>query len=274
LEFKTFPSKILLFGEYTTLLGGDALALPYSAFTTSWAYGGIFKNSGIVDHLRAVVSTYPDLRFKEHAWYEFIGRGGYLFSTIPMGYGLGSSGSVVAALVHDFVDGVDSHWSSTDLLKLFATIESFFHGKSSGIDPLVIYLNCGVIKKNGEISVLPELKLDDNWSLVDSHMPRNTESLVNKFKEAIKDERFRLAVEKIMVLQNNLIECYLSEYNYSSLMRELSIAQYETFGHLIPNNIKAYWQEGLTSGRYSIKLCGAGGGGFFLKYEAIRSMVP
>ncbi len=46
--------------------------------------------------------------------------------------------------------------------------------------------------------------------------------------------------------------------------RQISQFQLEYFQRMIPASIVPLWQEGLESGDFSLKLCGAGGGGFML----------
>jgi mevalonate kinase len=44
----------------------------------------------------------------------------------------------------------------------------------------------------------------------------------------------------------------------------LSSFQHEHFSPMIPKLYRELWSEGLTSNAYSLKLCGAGGGGFLM----------
>jgi mevalonate kinase len=49
---------------------------------------------------------------------------------------------------------------------------------------------------------------------------------------------------------------------------DLSKLQYVYFEKMIPQNLKEIWLTGLESKEYYMKLCGAGGGGFYLLYSA------
>ena len=44
----------------------------------------------------------------------------------------------------------------------------------------------------------------------------------------------------------------------------LSEFQFEHFTPMIPKLYRKVWQEGIDGGDYSLKLCGAGGGGFLM----------
>jgi len=64
-------------------------------------------------------------------------------SNIPIGFGLGSSGALSAGVYDSFCLA-----KANDNLELtkkhLAQIESYFHGSSSGTDPLVSFLQQGV----------------------------------------------------------------------------------------------------------------------------------
>ena len=72
-------------------------------------------------------------------------------SSIPQGYGVGSSGALVAAIYDKYADDkitVLENLTRDKLLKLkaiFSKMESFFHGKSSGLDPLNSYLSLPIL---------------------------------------------------------------------------------------------------------------------------------
>ena len=72
-------------------------------------------------------------------------------SSIPQGYGVGSSGALVAAVYDKYAFGkitVLENLTKEKLLHLkavFSLMESFFHGKSSGLDPLNSYLSLPIL---------------------------------------------------------------------------------------------------------------------------------
>ena len=49
-------------------------------------------------------------------------------------------------------------------------------------------------------------------------------------------------------------------------LRKLSDFQYQYFQEMIPKKYQQIWMDGLVSGDYTLKLCGAGGGGFMLGF--------
>ena len=76
-------------------------------------------------------------------------------SNIPQGYGLGSSGALVAAFY-------DRYAKKKILKNIFSEMESYFHGESSGVDPLNCYLGSPIlIKSQNEIHItkIPDQKV-------------------------------------------------------------------------------------------------------------------
>ena len=73
-------------------------------------------------------------------------HGLYFESSIPQSYGIGSSGALCAAIYARYTtelippSGSITQKDIKELRHIFSGIESFFHGKSSGIDPLSCYM--------------------------------------------------------------------------------------------------------------------------------------
>ena len=47
----------------------------------------------------------------------------------------------------------------------------------------------------------------------------------------------------------------------------ISKFQWDFFPEMIPTNMRGFWLNGLDSGDYVLKLCGAGGGGYILGFS-------
>ena len=82
-------------------------------------------------------------------------------SSIPQGFGVGSSGAIVAAIYDNYSQdkiASDANMSNEEFIglkKIFGTLESYYHGKSSGLDPLICYLNLPVlIKSKSEVGTV------------------------------------------------------------------------------------------------------------------------
>jgi mevalonate kinase len=260
---KKYFAKLLLFGEYTVINGGQALAIPFDKYHGSWSNEP--KNQDLSefwDFLKHFDGAQEDLITK-------IQNEGLGFnSTIPNGYGCGSSGALTAAVYDQFF--IHKQFDNLHLKEKLAEIEGFFHGKSSGLDPLVSYLNKAVLYSKKEIVALDPIPSTKNLFLIDSGIERTTSHWVNVFnkkKEESKDFKNQLeALNKyneqaisafILNDQNNLRECF----------KKISHWQRTHFVEMIPDSIKSIWDKGLQSDEYYLKLSGAGGGGFFLGFS-------
>lgn len=311
IESPFFYSKILLFGEYSIILHSMGLAVPYHLF------GGRLVLKHITDSSRRIQQSNRELKaFCEYIKYktqqnqiavdfdftslEFdIAQGLYFQSNIPQGFGVGSSGALTAALYERYVyDKADRNkpLSNADILNLkliFGQMESHFHGSSSGVDPLICYLNQPLlIKSKTEIETvkIPEFngiktqkeETSENRLgaifLLNTNRPRKTEPLVNLFLEKCKQEEFKnICKDELMVYNDNCINYFLKGDSEKLLieLKKVSQFQFEHFQPMIPPLYRQIWQYGLESDKYYLKLCGAGGGGFILgftpHFNAIRT---
>ena len=271
--------KILLFGEYTILMGGNALAIPLQ--NKSFSGELIFEtpetqNSAWRQWLKYLLELrHTKLNAIEFDWDRFekeITAGLSFTSTIPHGYGLGSSGALTAAVFKRYIS--EDQWTSfqtepSRLQKTLALFESFFHGSSSGLDPLVSLLSTPIHVTGSTTSQLPKLGPGtcQNWFLVDSGVPRQTSQLVETFRKKVaSDLHFENKMQELKTANHQSIKDFLEQKSGSirASIQQISNIQYTWMNWLIPDTIKASWAEGLESDRFYFKLCGAGGGGFFL----------
>lgn len=266
-----YYSKILLFGEYSILLHGDALAIP-------WKKKYAFWNQGSFDDAFKLMELYFFLKKRSldtidlDAFYDAIQSGWYVDSNIPMGYGLGSSGSITAAIYKKF-----RYKKEVDLKVLrteFSKIESFYHGTSSGFDPLISYIGEPICLCNNKLKIYPLNNFNlSNFFLVDSGIKRSPERLVTDTYEKLTSESKELG-DKLVTLQNNAIKCLIDSGRGIDLyMQQISQFQSKFLGDLIPRNLQVLWENGLQDDSFYLKLCGAGGGGYYLGYAAKKSHI-
>ncbi len=264
LPTRTYPAKVILFGEYTVLLGGDILAVPYSDYAALWVKSSAEIDQRLldyVDHLSAnpiknlSLSKLADLQ-------ELIVQGTFLSSSIKVGAGLGSSGSVVAA-IYDVCKASDD-LPTEALLQTFIKMESFFHGSSSGIDPLVSFTQSGVHKSGSDVLLVSDLTLP-TFTLYDSGISRNTQQLVARFKQRLlSDLHYAADIGTIKDINHKIISAVLSDTLDVTILERLSILQYDVMDDLIPTSVKEEWKE---DEQHIWKICGAGGGGYFMKFQ-------
>ncbi|MFM2393555.1 MAG: hypothetical protein RLZZ546_1537 [Bacteroidota bacterium] len=260
-----YPSKIILFGEYTVLTGGTALAIPLNTYFSQWKVGKSEVSDALFNHFMKVSSNYPDIEFSTNAWNKIKSKNLFLYSTIPHGYGLGSSGNYIAALA-DTCCSFDKKLTPVEIKKILGELENYFHGNSSGLDPLVIFLKKTTLISGGNVKLNNSNLNLSNFYLYDSGIKRQAQPLIQLFNEKIKNQIFKSAIEKLKVYNEDSIDLILNNQNIESKIREISQLQFEYMSEWIPNFIKALWQEGLEKDLYYFKFCGAGGGGFFLVY--------
>jgi mevalonate kinase len=289
-----FYAKILLFGEYSILCDSMGLTIPYTHFSGELSF---ISNDKYTDYGFAVSSNkllreysvyVRDLKDKGTLLCDFdidafendINRTLYFESTIPQGYGIGSSGALVAALYEKYVDGPVSgsrRMPKDEILRLkliFAQLESYFHGTSSGMDPLNCFIKHPLLIHNRrDISMvgIPRNKHDEKGAifLINTGKPGKTGPLVNLFLDKCKVDEFMDRVREEMIPLNDaciksLIKGETKKF-FSSL-KDLSGFLYNNLSPMIPETFKKIWRYGLDSQSFYLKLCGSGGGGFLLGF--------
>mgnify|MGYP000034031080 FL=1 len=267
-----YPSKLMLFGEYAVIAGGEGLAIPYPEFSASWVIN-IESPSAFKSHLILFLNWLKENHFEDKlnltAFELDLAQGLDIQSNVPIGYGVGSSGVVVAAVFDKYHKQVPSDLNT--LKSVLASMENYFHATSSGLDPLVCYLNKGVHIKNGEVHVVENRNIlkNINFHLIDCGNARSTQQLVTQFKEKMLDADFKNIVEDYAYLSNNCIAAWLNndEEALAAQLKLLSYLQLNYFEFAIPADMRDRWKSGLENNTEIMKLCGAGGGGFLIGFN-------
>ncbi|WP_438977890.1 mevalonate kinase family protein [Polaribacter sp.] len=281
-----FYAKILLFGEYGIIKDSKGLAIPFNAYRgalkTSDNLTGQAKksNESLFRFYTYLSNLKTDLvSFNLEDFKKDLEKGMYFDSSIPQGYGVGSSGALVASIYDNYAFDkitVLENLTRDKLLKLkeiFSVMESFFHGKSSGLDPLNSYLSLPILinsKENIEPAGIPSQKEGKGAVfLLDSEQVGETEPMVNIFMNKMKNEGFRKMISDEFALHTDAcIDDFLSG-NVTSLfsnVKKLSKVVLKNFKPMIPDAFHKVWANGLKSNDYYLKLCGSGGGGYILGF--------
>ena len=281
-----FYAKILLFGEYGIIEDSQGLTLPYSFYKGTMKLSDLdseFEKKSNVS-LQKYSEYLKNLELPENfrlnisAFQKDIKKGLFFDSNIPQGYGVGSSGALVAAIferysVNKLVPENISKDDLKNLKKVFGEMESYFHGKSSGIDPLICYMNLPILIENKEnvdkVSIPASHEGKGAIFLIDSGMTGETGPMVQIFFEKMKTEGFRKTLKEEFIRYNNAcIDAFLKkEMNpLFKNLKNLSVWAYEHFKPMIPQNIYNAWKKGLDTNAYYLKLCGSGGGGYILGF--------
>ena len=149
-------------------------------------------------------------------------------------------------------------------------VESKFHGNSSGFDPAVSYFNKPMLYSNQKIKLIERIPFKDfKVYIIDSQIDSSTKKMIKVFEDKISKSEFRLFFNSKFI--NNTNQCIDHLINTSKLFRdsvkELSNDTLHNFQEMIPEKLKNKWKEGIKNDSYYMKLCGSGGGGFFLAYD-------
>ena len=285
-----FYSKILLFGEYGIIQDSKGLSIPYNFYNGALkrevnpSEEAIKSNENLkrfVSYLETLQSEQPELvNFDLVTLKNDVATGMFFDSSIPQGYGVGSSGALVAAIYDKYAQHkitVLENLTREKLLKLkmiFGQMESFFHGKSSGLDPLNSYLSIPILinsKDNIEATGIPTQSLEGNGAvfLLDSGIVGETAPMVTIFMEKLKDQGFRKMLKSEFIKHTDAcVENFLGG-DIKSLFantKKLSKVVLNNFKPMIPEQFHTIWQKGIDSNDYYLKLCGSGGGGYILGF--------
>ncbi len=285
-----FYSKILLFGEYGIIKDSKGLSIPYNFFKgalkTDENPSEVAKKSNInlrefVTYLERIHNEEPQLvAFDFKRLKSDVAAGMYFDSSIPQGYGVGSSGALVAAIYYNYAEDkitVLENLTREKLLRLkaiFGKMESFFHGKSSGLDPLNSYLSLPILinsQDNIESTSIPSQNTEGKGAvfLLDSGSTGETAPMVQLFMEKMKQEGFRKMLKYQFIKHTDAcVEDFING-NVKSLfgnLKQLSHVVLDNFKPMIPAKFHQLWKHGIESNDYYLKLCGSGGGGYILGF--------
>ncbi len=282
-----FYSKILLFGEYGIIKDSKGLSIPYNFYNGALKMDdnnspeAISSNEGLkafVDYLKTIDTKQVTFDFDKLQ--HHVDAGMHFDSSIPQGYGVGSSGALVAAIydkyAHDKITVLEN-LTREKLLKLkaiFSEMEAFFHGKSSGLDPLNSYLSIPILinsKDNIEATGIPAQQSLGKGAvfLLDSGIIGKTAPMVRIFMENMKQEGFRKVIKDQFIKHTDAcVEDFLkgdikSLFNNTKQLSKIVLSHFKP---MIPPQFHELWKKGIETNEYYLKLCGSGGGGYILGF--------
>jgi mevalonate kinase len=285
-----FYSKILLFGEYGIIKDSKGLSIPYNFYNGALKTETVLSEENrksneslknFVSYLKNLVAENPQLvNFDFNALEADVANGMYFDSSIPQGYGVGSSGALVAAIYDKYaLDKITvlENLTKDKLLQLkviFSEMESFFHGKSSGLDPLNSYLSIPILinsKDNIEATGIPTQSTTGKGAvfLLDSGIVGETAPMVSIFMEKLKEQGFRRMLKNQFIKYTDACVENFLKGDVKSLFsntKKLSKVVLENFKPMIPEQFHELWKKGIETNDYYLKLCGSGGGGYILGF--------
>lgn len=276
-----FYAKLMLFGEYSIIHQSRALTVPFNKFSGKFSFifdeeakdnqSAIISNSDLLKIAKYLTANKPpsslELQLDVGTFLSDIENGLFFDSNIPQGYGVGSSGALIAAIYKRYAQ----NHSKLLLKNQLAYMESFFHGRSSGLDPLVSYYNKPVLIDGEDIQFVDFPNFKENniggLFLVDTQQVGETAPLVNSYLNNI--ETGKLSPHQYIKLVNGIINSLYSENQSGELLhylQDISKWQLNNLNEMIPDMMLKHWENGLISGDYYVKLCGSGGGGYLIVF--------
>ena len=280
-------SKILLVGEYGNIKDSKGLSIPYNFNNGALkkddkpSEDALKSNASLKRFVLYLKSVNSELvTFDIETLQNDVDAGMYFDSSIPQGYGVGSSGALVAAIYDKYAlhkITVLENLTREKLLKLkaiFSEMESFFHGKSSGLDPLNSYLSIPILinsKDNIEATGIPSQIANGKNAvfLLDSGIIGETAPMVSIFMESMKQEGFRNMLKDQFIKHTDACVDDFLKGDIKSLFKNtkrLSKVVLNHFKPMIPQEFHALWKKGIQTNEYYLKLCGSGGGGYILGF--------
>lgn len=290
-----FYGKILLFGEYGIIKDSMGLSIPHAYYKGAFQFEETFNkeqassNQHLFAYLEYLKREDAPCRFNLNEFETDLNKGLYFDSSIPQGFGVGSSGALVAAIYDRYCENKigKNPKKSADikvLKSIFSWMESYFHGKSSGIDPTICYMGLPLlIKSKNELGSV-DLPAQESGAgavfLLNSGVPGETQPMVEIFMDKLKEEGFRNMLKNQFVKYNDACIKAFVDGDTTPLfanLKKLSRLVLENFEPMIPQGFHELWKQGLDSEDYYLKLCGSGGGGFVMgftrDYEKTRKLL-
>lgn len=273
---ETFYSKIILFGEYSMIFDATALMIPFRHFKAEWKRDAMLSAPGAELSNRSIrkFSQYLQADQELASLFDFgrlcdeLEAGLHLDSDVPRGYGLGSSGTLVAAVYRRYaLRPVDD---LMELKRILGRMESCFHGSSSGIDPLECFLNKPFRISSQGVVLLAEdfLPSDIHVFLVDTGVKSNTKPLVQFFKEKRMDPAYLKAfqTEYVPTVTACIDQLVAGEKEaFFESLRRLTDGQLKLLRPMITDNSIDLFLE-RPDFNIGFKISGSGGGGYVLGF--------
>jgi len=283
-----FNSKFLLFGEYGLIYDAMALSVPFPKFSGFLDFDldqshleSVTEIRKFYEYLKSLDTAHPlNYPFDLDRFESDLDQGLFFHSNIPQQYGLGSSGALVAALFSRYaVNSVPKEELAPEILKAdFSILESYFHGKSSGLDPLISFLNKPILIDSKKQICPIEFDMSKSglaMALIDTKTTGATGPLVQHFIDLFNFPEFEHAFyDQFIPANNGCIESLLIDDKPSFFKHIEKLVKFEVyqFHQMIPVNFHRVITFAHCENVY-IKLLGSGGGGYLLAFAESQDIL-
>ena len=262
------------------IFDATALMIPLKRFSAQWQFplsrnrAASLTSNQSVKRFSQYLSENQSLSglFDLQALKKDLDEGLFLASDVPSGYGLGSSGTLVAAVYDRYaLQKTDDY---LQLKTLFGLMESHFHGSSSGIDPLQCYLGKPFKITPQGVEQLSDdfLKKDIHICLIDTKIKSNTKPLVDHFKRQREDAMFlnRFQTEYVPCVSACIDAMILCDKEaFFTSLKQLTRGQLEFLRPMITDNALDLFTADYDF-HFGVKISGSGGGGYVLGFTDDR----
>ena len=271
-----YYSKVILFGEYSMIFDATALMIPLKRFSAQWQFpqsrnlaSSLPSNQSLKQFCKYLFENQElSNLFDFQSFNKDLNEGLFLASNVPSGYGLGSSGTLVAAVYDRYA--IQKTDDCLQLKTLFGQMESHFHGSSSGIDPLQCYLGqpFKITPRGVELFSDDFLKKDIHICLIDTKIKSNTKPLVEHFKQQRENPDFLNRFQTIYLpCVKTCIDTMIAgdkELFFNSL-KQLTKGQLQFLRPMITDNTLDLFTTDFDF-NFGVKISGSGGGGYVLGF--------
>jgi mevalonate kinase len=203
-------------------------------------------------------------RWQQH--YELPSLSIHLRSDIPIGQGLGSSASLIIALIQGLCQATANPLSTLQIQQMSTECEQLAHGKSSGLDVAAILLSDRLVWKQGQFSALATDTALPGYLVHTGKAQSSTADCVGWVR---KHHASRQDLWSSMETATEKIAQSLNLAHASTALAETVNDLHECLIQLgvVPPKVQQFTQAAQALG-WAGKLCGAGsisgeGGGFF-----------
>ncbi len=272
--------KVILLGEHAVVYGYPAVSVPLLSAVVqvqvtqtdgkdllSCAY----YRGKLTDAPMAVMG-YKRLIEKTRETLPLISEGLTISvsSTIPPGYGLGSSAAVAVAIVRGLYDFCRHRLTHEQLLKLVHIAETYAHGNPSGVDAWTTSTNRPLWFIHDREPIWLSLRRPLYLVVAGSRAPGNTHDAVQHVQDTLARRVYLHPMEQLAKLTEDA-RWALIQGDYRRLGLLMTAAQYhlERLG-ITTDHIDALIAVALASGALGAKLTGSGDGGSIIALVADR----
>jgi D-glycero-alpha-D-manno-heptose-7-phosphate kinase len=203
----------------------------------------------------------------------------YTYSDAPAGSGLGSSSTVVVAILQAFVEWLNLPLGDYDIAQLAYNIERKDIGLSGGkqdqyaatfggFNFIEFYANDRVIVNPLKIKEKIVSELEASMLLYNTGVSRSSASIIEDQRNVLKAEQ-RLASMHIIKESSYIIKEVVLKGDFPKLystMQEAWIAKKGTSDMISNPNLEKVYDLAIESGAHCGKISGAGGGGFMMLF--------